>query len=340
MPSVGQTIEEWLRGSTTKRLSTTLSALDAVIATDIGLKREDNQDCVAAIRYSDGGGRPVLCFAVVDGMGGMQDGAECARLTLASFFEALVASRREHLSEGAVEDACKKANEAVFTRWAGKGGATLSAVCFDSDDFCFTANIGDSRIYGAQEENGNKNLVRLSIDDNLHEAFGGSGQELMQFVGIGKGLVPHVKRLDQQFSGFILTTDGVHFLQNELLGQIYRYAPDLKATTERLLALARWHGGPDNATVAAIKLGHRRSEWQCSKHHLQLWGLTGELHIYKDTSAPALNRPEVSNNLGLRESRRRTKVRSAKKAKDQVDAPTKQLNIEIEIGGKQSDENR
>ena len=31
-----------------------------------------------------------VCFAVADGMGGLRDGAECAEITIAAFFDALV----------------------------------------------------------------------------------------------------------------------------------------------------------------------------------------------------------------------------------------------------------
>lgn len=220
------------------------------IATDLGLKRAENQDRAAVMKFRSSTAFYSL-FAVVDGMGGMRDGEQAAELAISTFFSSILESI--HLgSEQAITQATLAANNAVFAFANGKGGSTLSALLLCSDDVNVTVNVGDSRIY-AKDSLLNK-LVRLSVDDSLAEAVGGSGTELLQFIGMGEGIKPHVTPLMSRVSQVYLTTDGVHYIEPKTLSDIVENAGRVNQIVERLIATARWCGGPDNASICAVDL--------------------------------------------------------------------------------------
>ncbi|EHS4949167.1 serine/threonine-protein phosphatase [Vibrio cholerae] len=234
-------------------LSRGLHSIDSgaiAIATDLGLKRTENQDRAAIMKFRS----PTALYtlvAVADGMGGMRDGEQAAELTISTFFNAVIESI--HLgSKQAITQATLAANNAVFTFTNGKGGSTLSALLLCSDDMNVTVNVGDSRIY-AKDSLFNK-LVRLSIDDSLAEAVGGSGTELLQFIGMGDGIKPHVSPLKSEISQVYLTTDGAHYIEPKTLSDIIENAGRVNQVVERLIATARWCGGPDNASICAVDL--------------------------------------------------------------------------------------
>ncbi|NOI80563.1 serine/threonine-protein phosphatase [Vibrio tubiashii] len=234
-------------------LSRGLHSIDSgsvAIATDLGVKRAENQDRTAIMKFRSPTALYTL-LAVVDGMGGMRDGEQAAELAISSFFNSILESI--HLgSEQAITQATLAANDAVYAFANGKGGSTLSALLLCSDDVNVTVNVGDSRIY-AKDSALNK-LVRLSVDDSLAEAVGGSGTELLQFIGMGDGIRPHVAALKSEVSQVYLTTDGVHYIEPKTLSDIVENAGRVNQIVERLIATARWCGGPDNASICAVDL--------------------------------------------------------------------------------------
>lgn len=220
------------------------------IATDLGVQRAENQDRAAVMKFRS----PTALYtlvAIVDGMGGMRDGKQAAELAISTFFNSVLESI--HLgSEQAITKATLTANNTVFAFANGKGGSTLSALLLCSDDVNVTVNVGDSRIY-AKDSTLNK-LVRLSVDDSLAEAVGGSGTELLQFIGMGEGIKPHVSPLKSEVSQVYLTTDGAHYIEPKTLSDIVENAGRVNQIVERLIATARWCGGPDNASICAVDL--------------------------------------------------------------------------------------
>lgn len=234
-------------------LSRGLLSIDSgaiALASDLGLKRAENQDRTAVMKFRSPTAFYTL-IAVVDGMGGMRDGEKAAELAISTFFSSVLET--VHLgSEYAVTQATLRANDAVFAFTNGKGGSTLSAVLLCSDDENITVNVGDSRIY-AKDSVLNK-VIRLSVDDSLAEAVGGSGTELIQYIGMGEGIRPHVFSLASEISQVYLTTDGVHYIEPQTLSDIIKHAGKVTQVVERLIATARWCGGPDNASICAVDL--------------------------------------------------------------------------------------
>lgn len=335
-------IRTWLSRAVAERSINQCLELSAVLASDIGLQRSENQDRVAAIRFASGrNSRPLIAVAVADGMGGMRDGGECATLAVSSFFHSLYVHRNFDIERRA-RAAISSANEDVYKFSKGKGGATLSALILDSDATPFLVHLGDSRVYSYGSA---KPVARLTVDDSLAEAVGGHGRDLLQFVGMGEGMQPHIRPVPPPARQIAITTDGIHFINAITLEQMLSQSATLKTVAERLTALARWCGGPDNASLAVIDtITLKETVKATASSPIQLWDPYGSLALLEigaeitPTERPAILqsdpgllsqtkvRPEPSDQL--RPTYKPKKGAKAKKPNNELEDD--QLEIKIE----------
>jgi PPM family protein phosphatase len=276
----------WFMRRTAPSAVRRVAPLKAAVASDIGVAREENQDRVALVRAAERGGSPFIVAALADGIGGMKQGAECAALTLATFFDCVV-DEAQHSREPAewLRRGAERANRAVHVRQGGDGGSTLAAILMAKGHRPLWLSIGDSRVYHAADGK----LTQLSRDDTLEGQLGkaidgGRRSELLQFIGLGEGLEPHVEPVPWDLSGtLLLTTDGVHFVDADHLGKVVHFAPDLGQCARRLTETAKWLGGPDNASVAAIGVDglavepNAQLDWG-----FEVWDPFGELQVIFD----------------------------------------------------------
>jgi PPM family protein phosphatase len=339
-------IAAWLSRACPDRSLNQCFDLPIVLATDIGLQRSENQDRVAALRIGAkaSGGRPLIAIAVADGMGGMREGGKCATMALSSFFYALTLYRGHDLQRRA-NAAISYANDEVFKFAAGKGGATLSSVLLDHDLRPFIVNLGDSRVYAF---GGGTKVERLTRDDSLAEAVGGHGRELLQFVGMGEGMQPHVQPVASSIHNLAITTDGIHFVEASTLENILSHTVELKSASERLAALARWCGGPDNASSAMVGLQSLLEEIRRgSNEGIELWDSSGSLTpiwIKEDvpnaddravstpiSQPPIAAQPVESFPRDAEQDRAKAKSSSKKVKKKKPFTPKEDIQLEIQI---------
>jgi PPM family protein phosphatase len=327
-------LARWLTQNSSARAVRGVTEAGAILASDRGLKREENEDRIAAMRYC-GERAEFLCFVVADGMGGLRDGAECAEITIAALFDALIATATRPPWDR-LEEAVRFANSQVYLSKRGSGGSTLSAILVEGEHEIYSANVGDSRIYVEPSSAGGE-LNRVTIDDSLEEAFGGQGRELLQFIGVGKGLQPHINRLESAARSIAITTDGIHFLDNNLLKSIYLNAPDRRSAADRLLALSRWFGGPDNATIAIISPTNIKgcAEGSENSRYAEFWGLQDTLRILLSPAAPEVVLADTNNPKRVASKRQRS--RRQKSASHVATEKAEQLKIDIEIEEKTPD---
>ncbi|ELK4796922.1 TPA: protein phosphatase 2C domain-containing protein [Pseudomonas aeruginosa] len=276
---LNSTLIKWLSRDVPNKSSGLIARKNIALFTDIGLKRTQNQDRVACLKV--GGDKHVeggfLALVVCDGMGGMKDGAECATRAVAAFFNSLIKHRHRPEMER-LRLSTFEANESVFDFSNGAGGATLSAILITEKYGTFSVNVGDSRIY-AETIGNTKELHRLTIDDSLAEAVGGHGRELLQFIGMGPGIQPHISFVSNIYDRFLLTTDGIHFADSGTLSNIFINSTDINQAASRLATLARWLGAPDNASGAAISLQDAKETLTNDQHSIQILDPFSELHI-------------------------------------------------------------
>jgi len=280
-------LSAWLLRRNTVTAVRRVGDLPIALATDIGSVRQENQDKIAVMRGDDSSGCQYVVSALSDGMGGMQDGAVCAALTLAAFLSdffvraaAGTASVSDNLAAAAFH-----ANSIVHARYRGEGGATLSAVVWGAEDPIHLLNIGDSRIHVITDGE----LMQLTVDDTLdgqlahREGSAPSGRnELLQYVGIGGVLVPHITNFSAPpNSRVLITSDGAHYLDAALIGKIAGHASDLGLGAKRLVDIARWCGGHDNASAIMLeRIELRDGHGSTSGVDLcEVWDAFGEAQI-------------------------------------------------------------
>jgi len=228
--------------------------LRAVVRTDLGLRRETNEDEAHA--------GPQL-VAVADGVGGLPAGelASAAAIAALSPLDGAPAPDGDALGalRGTVDAASGRIAEMVAQDPALTGmGTTLTAMWL-VDDRIAMVHIGDSRgyLYRAGD------LVQLTRDDSYVQMLVDSGaitpeqarahpqRSLVSQVLQARPAQPAytVLRPDPG-DRLLLCSDGLSdVVTDEQIGQVLRDYPDLEDCAAELIKLALAAGGPDNITV-------------------------------------------------------------------------------------------
>ena len=150
------------------------------------------------------------------------------------------------------------ANAAVFAEFKGRGGATLSAVAWDSLQLV-TVNVGDSRIWVMSETG---QLTLWTRDDSIAAQLQAQGipgaedarRDLLQFIGTGEEMSPHVEERAADCIRLVMaTSDGAHEVPQLVLERIIQHATNPTEVARKLIDLSLWLGGIDNASVACFK---------------------------------------------------------------------------------------
>ena len=224
-----------------------------------GLVRSENQDRLIVARSSD------LVFAVLaDGMGGMRDGARAAAVAASATASWCMFSSQESALDARLHHALTFANDEVFKELRGDGGAAVVAAA-RRDDVWWIAHAGDARVYHLHASD----VEQLTTDDTVRGQLGhliGHARNeqfetgLLQFIGVGRDLEPHVRNVPSGGRALVLTSDGVHSLPPAIFEWVAKHAKALQAAVERFVQASEWHGGQDNATALALGLANGYGE--------------------------------------------------------------------------------
>lgn len=249
--------------------------LEIVRVTDVGLRREHNEDAIAS---DDMMGLVVLA----DGMGGYKAGevaSEIAVLSItAELKEAMQDWRRGRVDETLnmqaeaqlMIDAVKNANEAIYTvsqtqpQCAGMG-TTLVLGLFTNNKL-LVGHIGDSRMYRYRQAE----LTQITQDHSLLQEQINAGLITVEqakyssnknLVTRALGIDPEVELELNEFEVepediYLLCSDGLsdlvedHAIQNTL----NMLSSDLTETAHKLIEMANDHGGKDNISVILVRV--------------------------------------------------------------------------------------
>lgn len=245
------------------------SSLDAgaAAATTQGPHRERNEDRCAVVRFRFGSLRPDLRLGILcDGMGGMAKGGEAASLAIGSFIAVFGTLDPDSPLPDRLESACRFANMAVFNAFRGEAGTTLTAIAFGISTR-WVVHVGDSRLYGLNEA---RQIDLLTQDDTVSGAVNAHlGQtdeddmdnRLLQFVGIGGSLTPHLTDVSQDRSHnlWLLTSDGAHSVGRKVLNGVCEGSKGPLDLVRKLIFVSEAINTQDNATAICIRSGHVES---------------------------------------------------------------------------------
>jgi len=296
----------WFMRRTTSSAVRHVSDLPMAIATDVGLIRKENQDRAAILRIPQVGDASTILAVLCDGMGGMTDGSFCSSLAISTFLSGFIQNINCTLKDRLVASVIQS-NDAVFAKYNGNGGSTLSAFVIDNQEGYLGVNIGDSRIYSID----NHKLLQMTVDDTLAGQFVQDNNnffrrnELLQYIGMGQGIEPHVINYlsaGKKLLSILLTSDGVHFLDNHTMELITEHASDSALAVRRLIELAKWCGGHDNASAIIANLSKMELErTNLNLGELEVWDAFGELRLINNQN-PITNIQKQKNALEINTS--------------------------------------
>ncbi|MBR6985294.1 MAG: Stp1/IreP family PP2C-type Ser/Thr phosphatase [Ruminococcus sp.] len=233
--------------------------------TDIGLRREENQDAVRCEYF----GHNILAV-VCDGMGGERAGKEASSLAIGEFFQHFSESYSENLDDEAIRNLLIKsvsaANTVIYTRarldFKNFGMGTTCVAAFVTANTAYIINVGDSRAY-LIAENG---LHRITTDHNVSTLLFEQGKiteeevenhpqkhMLVRAVGVEKTVTADTFILDYTDKiSLLLCSDGLsgYCSDDEIYSVIAK--AEFDDIAQELINLALNKGGRDNVTVAVI----------------------------------------------------------------------------------------
>ncbi len=280
--SFSRNLSQWLERDLSGRRLASIPGAKVCIASDVGLVREENQDRAVAMWMTCPAHGEVFVSVVSDGMGGMRDGGRCATIAITSFLYFISHFSSKDLLSDIIES-IQYSNSEVNRIYGGRGGATLSVLALTVLGERFVANVGDSRVYSFGTPRG---VRRWTVDDSLAEVVGGSGRELVQFVGMGLGIRPSAVELVGDDYCFAITSDGVHSLDESTLFDVMKNSSSVAQLTERLVAISRWCGGRDNSSCIVLDVsGVDLTTMGFNSGFVRIWDSAGELSIALDEIA-------------------------------------------------------
>lgn len=244
-------------------------AVRAVLRTDVGLVRSENQDfgaCTTAEEetQSHPGGRLLI---VADGMGGHRGGATASRLAAETVKAQFLGSETTDIPT-ALKESLTRANARIFSEAQSnpelRGMGTTTSVLAVRGDRGWLAHVGDSRIYLVR----NDRITQLTEDHSLVATMVREGlltsaeaethprrNVLQRSMGVAEEVEVDVRGPIELQEGdvFILCSDGLHGLvkENELK-EIAR--KPIEAAADEFLQKALERGAPDNVTVIVARV--------------------------------------------------------------------------------------
>lgn len=250
-------------------VSTPRLGVQAILRTDVGLVRSENQDFGTYTTpreesHSHPGGRLLV---VADGMGGHRGGATASRLAGETIKAQYLGSETYDIAQ-ALRESLTRANARIFSEAQANPdlrgmGTTTSALVVKNNQAWF-AHVGDSRIYLVRGDEirqitEDHSLVASMVREGLltpKEAETHPRRNVLQrSMGVGEDVDIDVSGpfAIQENDVFVLCSDGLHGLVREPeLKEVAALPIDQAATEYVRLALSR--GAPDNVTVIVARI--------------------------------------------------------------------------------------
>ena len=242
---------------------------DFAAATTRGLRRESNEDALAAagalltgeiVRPLRGeleqGGRGVL--AVADGMGGHAHGALASREVAAKLLAETARLTEPDGCITAVRQADLHLHTLMLQRPESAGmGTTIAGIAVQGSSFCWF-NVGDSRIYRLRGER----LEQISVDDRQPAQAGAGPRDtphgVVQSLGGRLAIAPihpHAGRVELLAGDrLLLCSDGLtDMVPDASIAHILGARTNPAAAAQRLLDAALQAGGLDNVSVILVQ---------------------------------------------------------------------------------------
>ncbi|MCB0376897.1 MAG: Stp1/IreP family PP2C-type Ser/Thr phosphatase [Bdellovibrionales bacterium] len=233
--------------------------------TDVGLKREKNEDAILLEPEMD-------LFVVADGMGGHKGGDLASKMAIASVKEVVETHRTEHtfLSPRAMIEECYvEASRRIFEASQMEdhylqGMGTTMVVSYVHQGDIFIGNVGDSRAYLLNEKymwqiTEDHSLLNEHIKAGLIRDADAKDFQAKNIITRSVGFEREVRcdifqRKIQPGDQYLICSDGLSGLvSDERIHEICTLN-DIENSVKILIQEAKKNGGDDNITVLIIEV--------------------------------------------------------------------------------------
>jgi len=265
-PMGGEIYDELILGPWSKPATRGIEEFAAAIGSTPGAKRSRHEDRALLAEVSTDRGDRYRAAIVCDGVGGSEMGDVAATIASAAFLGRIQETFGRRPLENLLVELMHYTDETVRAELRGKGTTTMSVILAGENGDLAAANVGDSRIFSWEP---GRNFTQVSTDDTMENEFRnlplkdpsaldakGLRGTLSQAVGdVGRGpnrlrIATFAKHLLPV--GAILATDGA-WKGNELTFRaVVENATNSLEVIRRVLTIATWTGGIDNASIIAI----------------------------------------------------------------------------------------
>lgn len=231
--------------------------------TDVGTKRNNNQDCIF---FSDTpiGPLPNL-YIVADGMGGHRAGDTASRMAIDITVEFVKKSTLEN-PVAILKRAMLFANNEIYKAsssdndLSGMGTTMVAAVAKEGK--LYVANVGDSRLYAV----GNT-IKQITMDHSLVEEMIRNGELerrkgrnhpekniITKAMGSRDEVIPDFFEIDiKSDEKYLLCSDGLsNMVEDDEIRDIVVEHYNLNDAAQALIDRANYYGGSDNISVVII----------------------------------------------------------------------------------------
>lgn len=234
--------------------------------TDIGKKRQENQDCYYA------GEKPPYVYAVCDGMGGHAAGdmaSKCASQCIEKYFKLntpydMNENKAKNMLYGALELANRLIRQRAESLPGCKGMGTTADVCLVDFEKLYIGHVGDGRVYlmrrgKLRQITKDHSLVETLIDEGTitrEEARTHPNRNVItSALGTDEKLKWNFYANDMEHGDIVLIcSDGVHGMltDDEIRGALVSDI-NLDNISKTLIKEANRKGGTDNITAVVLK---------------------------------------------------------------------------------------
>ncbi|HSE83837.1 MAG TPA: Stp1/IreP family PP2C-type Ser/Thr phosphatase [Thermodesulfobacteriota bacterium] len=244
-------------------------SLEMCSLSDIGKKRENNEDSFLYAEIERKNGGQAYLLAVADGMGGHLCGEVASRYVvdiLREFFISnLIGDNIPLLLKRAITDANRFIHDmsCKTPEFRGMGSTCTALVCAEGK--AYIAHVGDSRAYLVRRGD----VRKITKDHTIAERMVESGMitveeakvcpernALLRAVGpcdeVEVDLMPAIEMMPGDI--LVLCSDGLtEFVEEDEIGSVVTLFPPSKAC-DMLVNIANKRGGTDNITVQVIRI--------------------------------------------------------------------------------------
>ena len=240
--------------------------METYCQTDVGLKRNSNQDFVYASDQKVG--RLPSLLIVADGMGGHAAGDLASRVCVETAVSSIEGSGQTETIP-ILAEAVQKANRAVLKKAAEKPeyagmGTTIVAAVIDGNTL-YVANVGDSRLYLIDDDR----IDQITLDHSLVAEMVRSGRISPEQMrnhpekNIITRVVGGEENVEVDFFDVglhkgdvvLLCSDGLtNMVEDEQIFRIVRREKTLRDAGQKLISAANSAGGRDNISVVLARL--------------------------------------------------------------------------------------